>query len=182
MKKLLLSFIVFVFIVPIFGAAFTSSKGDLSVTAQVLQMTDKSIKAKNNIYLVSKPAKDEKLSVKCNQLEIKTEAKAITSANDISECVFSGNVIVRYEKSGEDRLTCLAFSNTAYYDSKTEKLVLTGNVKIDYISENGAKLSAKGKKAVIDMREITQKGDVLFSIEGDDKEDARIIDESAVDQ
>lgn len=181
MKKIFLVLCLIIFMSPVFAASFVSTEGDISVTAEVLQMSANVIKAKNKIYLNTVSDKSDKISIQCNQMTIKTNTQGLKNINDLSECEFSGNVIFKYvANNNKGKISCLAFAKSAYYDNKTKKLVLTGNVKIDYINEKGAKVSAKGKKAVVDMSKNPKPDDVLFSIEGEDNFDAKIIGDSNI--
>ena len=181
MKKLLLVLCLVIFMSPVFAASFVSTDGDISVTAEVLQMSAKVIKAKNKIYLNTVSEKKDKISIQCNQMTIKTNSQGLKNINDLSECEVSGNVRVKYGSNiNNGKVYCLAFAKSAYYENKTKKLVLSGNVKIDYVNEKGAKLSAKGKKAVVDMSKDPKPDDVLFSIEGEDNSDAKIIADSNI--
>lgn len=180
MKKVLLILCVFIFMSPVFAASFVSTDGDISVTAEVLQMSAKVIKAKNKIYLNTVSDKNEKISIQCNQMSIKLNNQGLKNINDLSECEFSGNVIFKYVTNTNGKASCLAFAKSAFFDNKTKKLVLTGDVKIDYINAKGAKVSAKGKKAVVDMSKDPKPDDILFSIEGEDNSDAKIIGDSNI--
>ena len=49
---------------------------------------------------------------------------------------------------------------------------MTGNVKIDYISSDGTKMSATGKKAVLNLSKDAKENDIIFAIEGDEESGA----------
>ena len=175
MKKLLLVLFVAIFVMPVFSATFASSDGKMDVSAEVLQLSKKTVKAKNKINIKTKLTENEILEVKCNLLMLQMMNDGGFTADNIKNCSFSENVIIKYQSSKESKAQCLGRADNAFYDGRTGILVLTGNVKIDYFDNTGEKVSATGSKAVINFNENRKENDVIFSVEGDSKNNAEII-------
>ncbi|MBQ0105855.1 MAG: hypothetical protein KBT47_07455 [Armatimonadetes bacterium] len=175
MKKLLLSLLVAVFVLPVFSATFVSSDGKMDMSAEVLQLSKKTVKAKNKINIRTKLTENEVLDVRCNLFMLQLMNEGGVTTDNIKNCSFSENVIIKYQSSKESKAQCLGRADSAFYDGRTGILVLTGNVKIDYFDNNGEKISATGSKAVINFNENLKENDVIFSVEGDSKNNAEII-------
>ena len=174
MKKILTILVLFILICPIFGAEYASKEGDLKVTANILQLGKKTVKAKNKINVTAKLDSTTTINVKCNQLQINASDEGSTSIKNLKNCIFRDSVIVKYDTVDAKgvKSSYLSKSDSAFYDGKTQNLVLTGNVKIDYISSDGTKMSATGKKAVLNLSKDAKENDIIFAIEGDEESGA----------
>ncbi len=176
MKNIIFILVLLIFISPIFGAEYASKEGDLKVTANILQLGKKTVKAKNKINVTAKLDTSTTINVKCNQLQINASDEGSTSIKNLKNCIFRDSVIVKYDTVNEKGIksSYLSKSDGAFYDGKTQNLVLTGNVKIDYISSDGSKMSAVGKKAVLNLNKDLKENDIIFAIEGDDDAGAKL--------
>ena len=180
MKRYIVLFLLIVIALPIFGAEYTSTEGDLKVSANILQLGKTVVKAKNQIKLFAQMDEKSKINVKCNQLQITASDEGSTSIKNLKNCIFKDNVIVKYESVDEEqgKVTVISYSESAYYEGNTKMLVLTDNVELEYITEKGTRMTAKGKKAVINLNEELTNEDIIFAIEGDDGKDAELSNNS----
>ena len=176
MKRFIFIVILIIFISPIFSAEYASKEGDLKVTANILQLGKKTVKAKNKINVIAKLDANTTINIKCNQLQINASDEGSTSIKNLKNCIFKDSVIVKYDTKDEKGIksSYLSKSDSAFYDGKTQNLVLTGNVKLDYISSDGSKMSAVGKKAVLNLNKELKENDIIFAIEGDEESGAKL--------
>jgi len=165
-------FLIFIMVMPLFAAEYASNNGDIKVSADVLQMSKSAVRAKNKVNLVSAIGDNSVISVKCNNLKVVPGDDTKKGLDSIKEAIFSDKVIFNYTINGKTTMNCIAYSDSAYYDGATKLLTLSGHVKIDYVERDGSKvsrMSAKGSKAVINMKENQSNDELIFSIEGDEE-------------
>lgn len=175
-RNIFILLLVLIFATSVFAAEYTSTEGDLKVSANILQLGKKAVKAKNKITVVANINDNTKITIKCNLLQLNASEEGATSINNLKDLVFKNNVIVRYDYTEKDgtKATCLAKSDEGYYDGKSQILILTGNVNIEYVNGNGVKMTAKGKKTVINFKENPNEDEPIFTIEGDMDSKAKV--------
>lgn len=175
MKKIIITILLALFICPIFAANFSSSAGDIKLSADVMQMGKQVVKAKNKVNLKAKPDEKSFVDIKCNNFKLDFMESQEISLKSVKSASFSDNVIIKFDVINDGvKSTCLTYSNSAFFDGSTQDLILTGNVKIDYISADGTKMSADGQKATVNFNSSNFKDGIAFAIEGDSENKTNI--------
>lgn len=175
MSKIITTILLVLFICPVFAANFSSSTGDIKLSADVMQMSKQVVKAKNKVNLKAKPDEKSYVDIKCNNFRIDFNEGQEINFKSVKSATFAENVVIKFDVINDGvKSTCLTYSKSAYFDGETQNLILIDDVKIDYISADGTKMSADGKKATVNFNSSNFKDGIAFSIEGDSENKTNI--------